>query len=81
MLLLTAVWGCRMSAQEEVLYAAMADSRRTLMQFERLLDLIKAAKEREERQFERLHFCLKKARGDAAYIKALEGRQGNHKSR
>ena len=63
---------CRISAQEEVLYAAMGDSRRNIIQFERLAELIKSSIEREKRQFERLHFCLKKAKSDSAYIKALE---------
>lgn len=54
------------------MYALMADSRRTVIQLERLGKLIESSIEREQRQFERLHFCLKKAQGDAAYIRALE---------
>ena len=61
-----------MSAQEEVLYALMADTRRTILQLERQEDLIKSLKEREQKQFERLHFCLQKARSDAAYIRVLD---------
>lgn len=62
---------CSISPQEEVLYAAMADSRRTLLGLERQADMIQQSIVREKRQFERLHFCLKKARSDTAYLKAM----------
>ena len=42
------------------------------MQLEKQEELLKSALEREKRQFERLHFCLKKARSDSAYIRTLE---------
>ena len=50
----------------------MADSRRTIVQLERFEESLKGCISREKRQFERLHFCLKKARSDTAYIKTLE---------
>ncbi|KAK9866840.1 hypothetical protein WJX84_001383 [Apatococcus fuscideae] len=62
------------SAAEEVLFAALQDSRRHLTQLDNIINAMAKHKEREQKQFERLHFAYKRAKGDAAYIRSCEKR-------
>ena len=64
---------CRLqTALEEVLVAALRDSRRTLVQLEEMQKVVEQQLERERKQFDRLHFSFQKAQGDAAYIRTLQ---------
>ncbi|KAK9794011.1 hypothetical protein WJX73_009918 [Symbiochloris irregularis] len=65
----------KLSAQEEVLHTLLSNSRRSIMQLERQQELLKVMLQREQQQFDRLHFCLKKAHSDSAYIRVLEQHQ------
>jgi len=60
------------SALEEVLLTALQNSRRNIKQLEAARDYAAQSLVREQKQFERLHFCLKKANSDAAYQHTLE---------
>lgn len=62
----------RITAQEEVTLAALRDSRRNLMGLEEMRKQLEGAIEREQKQFDRLHFSHKKAQSDAAYARTME---------
>jgi hypothetical protein len=51
----------RQTAHEEVLTAALRQCRRSILLLEKLEKDVAAALERENKQFERLHFALQKA--------------------
>lgn len=52
--------------------AALRDSRRNLLGLEQMKKQIEAAIEREQKQFDRLHFSHKKAQSDAAYARTMD---------
>lgn len=52
----------------------MQDSRRNIIQLENIIKALEKQQEREQKQFERLHFAFKRAQGDAAYIRSCEKR-------
>ncbi|GFH20759.1 expressed protein [Haematococcus lacustris] len=60
----------RISAQEEVLRAAIMACRATLMKLQMIHQESEKAIELEKKQLERLQFALEKARNDAAYYRA-----------
>ncbi|KAK9830653.1 hypothetical protein WJX74_000364 [Apatococcus lobatus] len=62
------------TAAEEVLQAGLQDSRRNIIQLENIIKALEKQQEREQKQFERLHFAYKRAQGDAAYIRSCEKR-------
>ena len=51
---------------------ALRQARRNVLILEGLKKQVAAAIEREEAQFERIHFSLKRATSDAAYIRTLK---------
>jgi hypothetical protein len=61
----------RRGAAEEVLQTALQESRRKIHQLENMQKVIEDMLLRERKQFERLHFALKKAHDDAAYCRSL----------
>ncbi|KAL6762938.1 hypothetical protein V8C86DRAFT_2509309 [Haematococcus lacustris] len=61
----------RISAQEEVLRAAIMACRATLMKLQMIHQESEKAIELEKKQLERLQFALEKARNDAAYYRSL----------
>ena len=62
----------RITALEEVTLAALRDSRRNLIALEDMMKRLEGAIEREQKQFDRLHFSHKKAQSDAAYARTME---------
>ena len=54
--------------------AALQEGRRNLLQLENIVKALTKQLEREQKQFERLHFAYKRAKGDAAYIRSCEKR-------
>ena len=56
---------------EEVLASCLRDQRQAVVQLEQLEKVVKAALERERKQFERLQFAFKKAGNDRAYAQSL----------
>ena len=56
---------------EEVLSACLRDQRQAVVQLEQMEKVVKAALERERKQFERLQFAFKKAANDRAYAQSL----------
>ena len=56
---------------EEVLASCLRDQRQAVVQLEQLEKAVKAALERERKQFERLQFAFKKAANDRAYAQSL----------
>ena len=58
-------------AIEEVLASCLRDQRQAVVQLEQLEKAVKAALERERKQFERLQFAFKKAANDRAYAQSL----------
>lgn len=66
---------CRkVSVQEQILNTALGESRKNIRQLSALAKEVESSLEREKKQFERLHFALKKAHADAAYLKSMERR-------
>lgn len=56
---------------EEVLASCLRDQRQAVVQLEQMEKVVKAALERERKQFERLQFAFKKAANDRAYAQSL----------
>ena len=52
--------------------AALRDARRNIMMLEEMKKQIEKAIEREQKQFDRLHFSHKKAQSDAAWARTME---------
>ena len=62
----------KVSPAEEVLTTALRQARRNILRLEALKKQIEAAIEQEEQQFERIHFGLRRATADFAYIRTLD---------
>ncbi|KAK9829553.1 hypothetical protein WJX72_006445 [[Myrmecia] bisecta] len=62
----------RPTAQEEVLHGALHSCRQNVRQLERIKKDVEAALAREKAQFDSLHFALKKAKSDSAYLRTTE---------
>jgi hypothetical protein len=60
------------SAGEEVLHTSLQECRRKILQLEAMQKQVDDMVIREKRQFERLHFALKKSQDDAAYRRSLQ---------
>jgi hypothetical protein len=62
----------RQSATEEVLAAALVQSKQTLKLLQLWKNQVDGAIVAQEKQVDRMEFALNKARNDAAYMKALK---------
>ena len=71
----------RPSPAEEVLIEALRQARRNLLRLEQEQKQIEFDLEQQQKQFDRIQFALKRAQGDAAYIRTLEKLRAEQKDR